>query len=392
MKWWRYKRKYSEQKFSNYNKNVKNIILSTSPILDIEIKKYYLKYMAKSSKCFLLVLLIILLFSCKKSDNNAVNAEVSKAILEKAEENRIAREKKEEQDRLDTLEFYKKLEDNDTIAAEIALEFADRRAYGGTGGYYSSSKPENISSIDVIIKAQGYYIQQLDDYFLYRRAPEILVLSVKDENVYIKEIDLVKGQIITRKEILLQFDGKTFAHNRTKLETQDGKIQIAYLEHISNQPWRDTFEYRSLYTFAGNLDDPINEEVRKLTSDYLETFTGMYVFDSCKLIESSRKNFDLLPMRNTYIQILYNQKLKCLTVSFSTSFYNNYSANDFVDTDNERIIYWIAGEGAGYTDDRFYFYKGGIAHTRDHSSYIMTDDGPSDSKYEKYVVFYRKKT
>jgi hypothetical protein len=346
--------------------------------------------MVKLSKYFLPLLLIILLFSCKKNDSNAVNAEVNKALLEKAEENRIAREKKQEQDRIDTLEFYKKLNDNDTIAAEIAIEFADRRAYGGTGGYYSSSKTENVSSIDLIIKAQGYYIQQLVDDFVYRRAPEILVLYVKDENVYIKEIDLVKGQIITRNEILLKFDGKTYAHNRTKLEIHDGKIQIAYMEHVSDYPWRGPFEYRSLYTFAGNLDDPINEEVRKLTSDYLETFTGRYVFDSCKLIESSRKNFDLLPMRNTYIQIMYNQELKCLTVSFSKSFYNDYSANDFVDTDNERIIYWIAGEGAGYTDDRFYFYKGGIAHTRDHSSYVMKDDGPSDSEYEKYVVFYRK--
>jgi len=337
-------------------------------------------------KCFLLLLIIILLFSCKKNDNNTGNAGNGEESISEQSTT------EEEQDRVDTLKFYEKLNDNDTIAEEIALEFAGRSASGGTGGYYSSSKTENVSSIDVIIKAQGYYIQQLFDGFLYRRAPEILVLYVKDENVYIKEIDLVKGQIIKRNEISLQFNGKTFAHNQTKLETEDGKIQIAYLEHITNQPWRGPFEYRSLYTFAGNLDDPINEEVSKLTSDYLETFTGMYVFDSCKLIESSSKYFDLLPMRNTYIQIVYNQELKCLTVSFSTSFYNDYSANDFVDTDNERIIYWIAGEGAGYTDDRFYFYKGGIAHTRDHSSYRMTEDGSSDSEYEKYVVFYRKET
>jgi len=346
--------------------------------------------MAITRKYVLPLLIIILLFSCKKNDNNAGNKEESVSVQSTMEENSAAREIKEEQYRKSTLEFYEEMSADDTMAAVIALEFAGRSPSGGTGGYDSSSNPENVSSIDVIIQAQGYYIQQLDDDFLYRRAPEILVLSVKDKDVYIKEIDVVKGQIITRNEILLQFDGKTYAHNRTKLETEDGKIQIAYLEHITEQPWQGPFEYRSLYKFAGSLDKPINEEVRKLTSDYLETFTGVYTFDSCKILESRNEYSDFLSMRDTYIKITYNQKLKCLTISFSASFYDSYLANDFVDTDNGRIIYWIAGEGAGYTDDRFYFYEGGIAHTRDHVRYIVVDYDASDSKFEKYVVYYRK--
>jgi hypothetical protein len=344
---------------------------------------------------YLPLLIIILLISCNKNAGNKkeyipeqnIVDENRTAELIKAEQDRV--KKIFEQYRIDRAEFEEKMSGN-TIAAEIALTFADSMPSGGTGGYYSSSKTENVSEIDVIIPAQGYYIQQLEGYFIYGRSPEILVLSVEGENVYIREIDLVNGQIITRNEILLQFDGETFAHNRTKLETQNGKIQIIYSENIPEQPWLGPFDYKAPYIYAGNLDEPINDNVRKLTSDYIKTFTGYYVFDSSKVIKSNDKDLSLYSMRDDALKIEYNQKLKCLTLLFGETLHINHPPNDFIETDNKRIIYWIAGEGAGYTDVRFYFYKGGIAYTRDHSSYRMTDDGPTDSEYEKYVVFFRK--
>jgi len=355
--------------------------------------------MAKLSKCFLLVLLIILLFSCKKNDTNISKNENNEEYFSRfrmAEENRIAIEEREKQDKIDVIEFDKKMNSDDTIAAEIEFAFINRKPNIGTGKY-SSPKIGNVSEIETIMSAQGYYIQQPKEYpSIYNRSPEILVLFVKDKNVYIKEIDLVRGKIITRNEILLQFDGITFSHNNTKLETQDGKIKIIYAEHTPEQPWRFPFEYKAPFSFVGNLDDPINEDVRKLTSDYLETFTGRYIFDSGKII-SSNVNKSFFPMRYDAIQIEYNQKLKCLTILFSEASHiciYNISASDFIETDNERIFYWANGEGPGYIDIRLYFYKNGIAFNCDcvYANLSVYEDGEMRTVYERHVIFFRKET
>jgi len=360
-------------------------------MLDGVIRNYYLKYMAIIRKYFLPLLIIILLFSCKKRDNNAGTAENTEEYIS---EQTKSRESIIEQRKMDEIEFDKKMNRNGTIAAEIAVDFAKRIYFNNPPWYSSSSNTGNVSEIEAIIPVQGYYIQQSEEQYKNGRTPEILALSVNDKNIYIKEIDMVKGKIVTRKEILLKFDGKTFAHNRTKLETQDGKIQIVYLENAPEETWRGPFEYDIPYTFAGNLKEPINDNVRKLTSDYLETFTGFYFIDSCKLIESSSEYFSFYPMRNAYLNIVYNQELKCLTICFSISLYDNYTAQEFVETDDGRIIYWIAGEAAGYTDIRFYFYKGGIAYTYDKNepdySSLDEDDYPTKTRYDKYVVFFRK--
>ncbi|WP_461246685.1 hypothetical protein [Treponema sp. R6D11] len=360
-------------------------------ILAIEIKKYYLKYMIKLRKYFLPILIIILLFSCKKSDNNAGKEDnISEQSM--AEETPIYKPRKE-QKWIDKDIFEEKMK-NDTVAAEIAVDFAYRNA-SAIGGppWYQESGIENVPEIEAIIPVQGYYIQQSEKQFANGRSPEILVLSVKDKNVYIREIDLVKGEIVTRKEILLQFNGKTFAHNRTKLETENEKIQILYLENAPEQTWRGPFEYEIPYTFAGNLDDPIKDNVRKLTSDYLETFTGYYDFDSCKIIESDR-NQSLFYMQNDALQIVYNKELKCLTVLFSGASRINLQPKNFIETDDERIFYWIFGEGAGYKEDRLYFYKGGIVYTRDYNEPDFSsrdeNDYPTRAINEKYVIFFKK--
>jgi hypothetical protein len=346
-------------------------------------------------KYLLPLLIIILLFSCKKNDNNidnAVNVEESISEQSTTEEDSAARQR-EKQQWVDK-DTFEKMMKKDTVAEEIAVGFAYRDPYGGPP-WYQDSGLENVSEIDAIIQVQGYYIQQPERQYKDGRSPEILVLSVKDKNVYIKEVDLIKEQIITRKEILLQFNGKTFTHDRTKLETQDGKIQIKYLEHAPEQTWRGPFEYEIPYTFAGNLDDPINDNVRKLTSDYLKTFTGFYVFDSYKIIKSGRVE-SLFYMQNDALQIVYNNELKCLSVLFNNASQLYLSDKDFVETDDERIFYWIFGEGAGYREDRLYFYKGGIVYTRDYNEPDFSsrdEDGyPTRAINEKYVIFYRKET
>ena len=345
--------------------------------------------MTTKRKYFLPLLIIILLFSCKKNDNNAGNKEESISGQSMSEEDSAARQK-EKQQWVDKNTFEEMMK-YDTVAAEIAA--SGFRISGGAPWYHDSGI-KNVSEIEAIISVQGYYIQQSEEQFNNGRSPEILVLSVKDKNVYIREIDLVKGQIITRKEILLQFNGKTFAHNRTMLETENGKIQILYLENAPEQTWRGPFEYEIPYTFAGNLDDPINDNVRKLTSDYLETFTGFYIFDSYKIIESDRDE-SLFYMQNNALQIVYNKELKCLSVLFKASQLYLEDKN-FIETDDERIFYWIYGEGAGYREDRLYFYKGGIVYTRNYNTPDFSsqdEDGyPTRAINEKYIIFYRKET
>ncbi|WP_461255513.1 hypothetical protein [Treponema sp. R80B11-R83G3] len=347
--------------------------------------------MAIIRKYFLPLLIIILLFSCKKNENNASNIENKEESISEqstAEETLDAKPRKEDKD------TFEEMMKNDTVAAEIAVDFAGRNA-SAIGGppWYQGSGIENVSEIEAIIPVQGYYIQQSEKQFQGGRSPEILVLSVKDKNVYIREIDLVKGEIVTRKEILLQFNGKTFAHNRTKLETEKGKIQIVYLENAPEKTWRGPFEYEMPYTFAGNLNDPINDNVRKFTSDYIETFTGYYGFDSCKIIKSDRDQ-SLFDMQDDALQIVYNKELKCLTVLFNRASRINLEPKNFIETDDERIIYWFFGEGAGYKEDRLYFYKGGIVYTRDYNEPYFSsqdEDGyPTRAINEKYVVFFKK--
>jgi len=347
--------------------------------------------MVITRKYFLPLLLIILLFSCKKNDNNAGNKEESVSVQSTMEENPVAKPKMEREwvDK-DTFDEMMK---TGTVAEEIANGFFYENHGGGT--WYRDSGTKNVSEIEAIIPIQGYYIQQSKEQFQSGRSPEILVLSVKDKNVYIREIDFVKGQIITRKEILLQFNGKTFAHNRTMLETENGKIQILYLENAPEQTWRGPFEYEIPYTFAGNLDDPINDNVRKLTSDYLETFTGRYIFDSCKIIESDRDE-SFFYMQNDALQIVYNKELKCLSVLFGKARQLDLEDKNFIETDDKRIFYWIYGEGAGFREDILYFYKGGIVYIRNHNkpdfSSLDEDDYPTRSINEKYVLFFKKET
>jgi hypothetical protein len=285
------------------------------------------------------------------------------------------------------------------VAEDIASSFENRKN-GTYPGSRDFSDKGNVSSIDAIQSANGYYIQQLGRQFQGSgHAPEILVLSVDNGNVYIREIDIVNGQTINRNEIRLQFNGRTYVHNRTKLETQNGKIQILYLEHIPERDWLGTWEYEDPYTIAGNLNFPIPDKAYRLTTDYLRNFAGHYVFDSYKIIRSENKTIDISLIRNTTIQISYSQEKKCLIIPFHDlcSFYDDLTGVgkwqiDFVETIAEEPFWWTYGEGVGFSEDRFYFYKGGIAFTYEYSGVVFNDKHEAiRNKYIKYVVFFRKK-
>ncbi|MDR0387405.1 MAG: SH3 domain-containing protein [Treponema sp.] len=283
------------------------------------------------------------------------------------------------------------------VAEDIAYSIRYREAgtYPGTRDF---SDKGNVSSIDTIKSASGYYIQQGGRYFQASgHAPEILLLFVDNGNVYIRELDIVNGQIKTRNRIRLRFDGKTYTHNQTKLETKNDKVQIIYLEHKPEEFWLGTWEYEDPYTFAGSLDLPIPDKVRRLSTDYLRTFAGRYVFDSYKLIRSQNETLDINLIESTVIQIAYNREKKCLTIPFNDlcGFYRgfdhvkNWQIN-FVETTAEEPFWWTYGEGVGYSEARFYFYKGGIAFTYGSFYWDITSNDESERIYIKYVIFFRK--
>jgi TolB-like protein len=292
--------------------------------------------------------------------------------------------------------YVRRIESN--VAEDIASSFANRES-GTFPQDYDRSKKDTVASTDVIQSANGYYIQQAGRRFQSSgHAPEILTLSVERGNVYIREIDMVNGQTITRNEIALQFNGSTYGHNRTKLEIQNGKIQIIYLEHIPQEKWLGTWEYDDPYTFAGNLNVSMPDKVRRLTTDYLSNFAGRYVFDSYKIIRSENRTIDINVINNTIIQIAYSQEKKCLTIPFHDlcGFYDKWGGDgkrqiDFVETTADEPFWWTYGEGVGFSEDRFYFYKGGIAFTYESSGVDFDDNHEIIShEYIKYVVFFRK--
>jgi hypothetical protein len=292
--------------------------------------------------------------------------------------------------------YVRQIENN--VAEDIASSFINRK--DGTYPERSDfSDTGNVTSLNAIEKATGYYIQQAGRRFQGSgHAPEILTLSINNGTVSIREVDVVNGRTIIRNEIILQYNGKTYAHNRTKLETQNDKIQIVYLEHIPERNWVRTWEYKEAYTFAGNLNSPMPDKVRRLTTGYLQSFTGRYVFDSYKIIRSKNETLDVDKTRSWIIEIAYNQEKKCLTIPLHDlcGFYQDLTdverwQVDFVETIAEEPFWWTYGEGVGFSEERFYFYKGGIAFTYENSAFDLNDDYETiRSYYIKCVVFFKK--
>lgn len=308
--------------------------------------------------------------------------------------------------------YVSQIEDN--VIEGLAAAFANRKS-GTYPGRRETPNRENVSSIDLIREATGYYIQQeARRYQAPGRAPEILTLSVENENVYIREIDIVNNELITRNEIQLQFNGRTFVHNievqvyySTRLVLQNGRIQIIYLENTSEirSRWISWWQYDDPYTFAGSLNTPMSDRIIRLTTDYLTTFAGEYIFDSYKIVSQENETIDTDLIMSATLNIDYNHEKKCLTIppnnynlyfyrrAFGTSSPSQNRQFGFVETMAEEPFYWAYGEGMrGSSERRFYFYKGGIAFTHESSFRDYGDDPETILEFNtKYVVFFKKK-
>jgi hypothetical protein len=309
--------------------------------------------------------------------------------------------------------YVSQIEDN--VIEGLAAAFANRKSLTYPKRRDVFLNRENVSSIDLIREETGYYIQQeARRYQGPGRTPEILTLSVENENVYIREIDIVNNELITRNEIQLQFNGRTFVHNievqvynSTRLLVQDGRIQIIYLEHYDRiESGRyGVWEYQDPYTFAGSLNTPMSDRIIRLTTDYLTTFSGEYIFDSYKIVSQENWAIDTDFMMSATFNIDYNHEKKCLTIptnNYNLYFYRRAFGRsspserwrfNFVETMAEEPFFWSVGEGmGGFFEQRFYFYKGGIAFTIESSNRDYDDELETTVESNiKYVVFFKKK-
>jgi len=290
--------------------------------------------------------------------------------------------------------YVRQLEDD--LTNEITRVFRSRSG-GGAGDplFWSSNTGSrrynvtgsNVSSFESIVSAQGYYIQQAERKSNQGHSPEILVLIIEDENIFIREIDIIDKQIITRNEISLYFNGNTFVHNNTKLEMLGENLQIIYHEHRSERNRTEAWDFNMPYTFAGNLDSPMPHSVQRLTTDYLLSYVGEYVFDSYEIL--GRDTRHIIDTESVF-RISYNQEKKCLSVSnnhiIPSSFQPDYVNTDFIQTTSAEPFYWLFGEAAGFIEVMTLFYKGGIIFYYNDATVISEYESNSIS----YFVFYKK--
>ena len=255
---------------------------------------------------------------------------------------------------------------------------------------------QNISSISELKGTEGYYIQQQSRAFQDSgRAPEILQLVVENEKVLVKEIDIVNGEIKILKETEFVFNGKTFASGKSNIKINDkNQIRIFYLENAPEKTWLGTFEHDKPYTKVPNIN--YNQLVNQ-TTDVLKNYAGVYQFDSFKIIDS--KNYPLTEsyFENSKINIVYNDSKKFLTVNYrdlsnlTMSYIKANNKLDFIETSSTEPFYWTYGEGVGFSESKFWFYKGGIAVSYEHQGFEFDDNHEMKNEtYIKYVVFLKK--
>ena len=283
------------------------------------------------------------------------------------------------------------------VANTLSKEVAKIEAGAYPKQNNSSDQLKNITSLKEIIGKDGYYIQQQSRRFQgHGRAPEILQLSVVNSKVFVREIDIIKNKIITLKEIEFTHNGTTFVHDKSKLKLDDNnQLNIFYLENIPEKEWLGTYEYDKPYTIVPDIN---YKQLVNQTSDVLKNYAGEYVYDSFKIIKNENMNINLKSIKNAKIQINYNEIQKCLSVDchalLDINSPNNRVGNftlDFIETSASEPFYWTYGEGAGYSEEKFWFYKGGIAISYEYSGFDFDDDHNVTSiEYIKYVVFLKK--
>ncbi|MBQ7905421.1 MAG: SH3 domain-containing protein [Spirochaetaceae bacterium] len=268
--------------------------------------------------------------------------------------------------------------------SEILAKEVEKVKAGAYSNNYSLSNLKNISSILEFQGSEGYYIQQQSRGFQNSgRAPEILQLVIDNEKVFVKEIDIVNGEILTLKGNEFVFNGKTFAHNKSNIKINDkNQIHIFYLENVPEKNWLGTYEYEKPYTKS----DINSVQLVNQTSDVLKNYVGLYKFDSFKIIKNENYIFPSLNVQNSKIDITYNDTKKCLSVNYRylTNITNSSPSNnilDFIEVSSTEPFFWSYGEGAGFKERKFWFYKGGIA--------VSYEESKPES-YIKYVVFLKK--
>lgn len=270
--------------------------------------------------------------------------------------------------------------------SEILAKEVEKVKAGAYSNNYSLSNLKNISSILEFQGSEGYYIQHQSRGFQNSgRAPEILQLVIDNEKVFVKEIDIVNGEILTLKGNEFVFNGKTFAHNKSNIKINDkNQINIFYLENVPENQWLGTYEYDKPYTKVPNIN--YNQLVNQ-TTDVLKNYAGVYKFDSFKIIKNENYIFPSLNVQNSKIDITYNDIKKCLSVKYSNLsniVVKENSKNwtlDFIETSSNEPFFWTYGEGVGFKERKFWFYKGGIA--------VSYEEEKSES-YVKCVVYLKK--
>ena len=285
------------------------------------------------------------------------------------------------------------------IEKKVSEDLAKKVAKIQAGAYAKNDVErnlQNVSSVSELKGTEGYYIQQQSRGFQDTgRAPEILQLVVDNEKVFVKEIDIVNGEIKTLKETEFSFNGKTFANGKSNIKINDkNQIRIFYLENAPEKTWLGTFEHDKPYTKVPNINFT---QLKNQTTDVLKNYAGIYQYDSFKIIDS--KNFPLTEsyFENAKINIVYNDSKKFLSVNYcdlsnftlTTAKVNNKL--DFIETSSTEPFYWTYGEGAGFTESKFWFYKGGIAVSYEKKSYEFdANHDVKEENYIKYVVFLKK--
>ena len=135
------------------------------------------------------------------------------------------------------------------------------------------------------------------------------------------------------------------------------------------------------------------------TSDVLKNYSGVYIYDSFKIIEKKNTDINLVSIKNANVRIYYNGSKKCLSVDCHDLIDINEPENgvgnwilDFVEVSALEPFFWTYGEGVGYSEEKFWFYKGGIAISYESLDFDFDDDhNVTSKKYIKYVVFLKKK-
>lgn len=283
------------------------------------------------------------------------------------------------------------------VADKLAEEVEKIKAGAYPKQTNSGSQLINIQSISELSSKVGYYIQQKNRRFQGSgRAPEILQLVIINNKVIIREIDIIKNSIQILREVEFTFNGKTYTYNRSNIKKDENdQLIIYYLENKPEKNWLGTYEYRNPYTIVSGVD---SAKLINQTSDILKNYIGTYKYDSCKVIKCENTNVNMESIKNAQVNIYYNESRKCLSVDCHDVIDINEPNNgvgkwvlDFIETSSNEPFFWTYGEGAGYSEEKFWFYKGGIAISYEKERYVFDDDHSIEKrKYQKYVIFLRK--